>query len=182
MEQLFAAHHGLLAGRAEQACLQRQQLQRLHQRVEADVLQGDAGDAADALSLSDDVVAADGRPAAAGQGQGGQDFDGRALARAIGAEEAEDAPRLDAQRHIFHGDDATGILLAQVFDDDFAVGHREYSLTRHIFNCASIPLTITPYPTIVNILSSQFWTTLLWWGNKKRAWDHPRPVKAIAIV
>ena len=51
------------------------------------------------------VLAADDHAAAAGRVQRGHDAHGRGLARAVGADEADDLPAMDVEVHILHGVD-----------------------------------------------------------------------------
>ena len=68
---------------------------RVH--VDAVLLADDADRVADAHGLGEHVVAGDAGAARVGGGEGGEDADGRGLARPVGAEQAEDGARLDLE-------------------------------------------------------------------------------------
>ena len=61
------------------------------------LLADDADRVADAHGLGEHVEAGDAGAAGVGAGEGGEDADGGALARAVGAEQAEDGARLDLE-------------------------------------------------------------------------------------
>jgi hypothetical protein len=71
--------------------------------VERGVLEDQADVPAHVVALGDDVEAADARGAGRGQRQGAEHVDRRALAGAVGAEEAEDLARRDGERHAADG-------------------------------------------------------------------------------
>ena len=84
--------------------------------VERGVLEDEADVAADVVALGDDVEAADARRPRTSAGEGAEHVDRRALAGAVGAEEAEDLARRDGER-----DAADGVDLAVGLDEPLDV-------------------------------------------------------------
>ena len=85
--------------------------------VQRGVLEDQADVAAHVVALGDDVEAADARRPGRGRGQGAEHVDRRALAGAVGAEEAEDLARRDGERHAADGVDLA-VGLDEVVDLD----------------------------------------------------------------
>ena len=74
-----------------------------HAVVDAEVVGHEADHAADGHRVGGDRVAADAALARGRPQQRGQEADGRALARAVGADEAEDLPLADGEAQVVDG-------------------------------------------------------------------------------
>jgi hypothetical protein len=85
--------------------------------VERGVLEDETDVSAHIVAVGDDVEATDARGPGRGPGQGAEHVDRRALAGAVGAEEAEDLARRDRERHAAHGVDLA-VGLGEVVDVD----------------------------------------------------------------
>ena len=96
-----------LAGEAVDSAEELDVLVDRQQLVERELLRHVADAAFDAFRILRDVDAADERGAAGRPQQAAQHADGGGLARAVGAQEAEDLARLDAEGQVVHGDEVT---------------------------------------------------------------------------
>ena len=97
LDQRVAARAALGLGHALQRGLELHVLAPGQQRVQRGLLQRGADRRADGRALAHDVVPRDPRRARGGRQQGGEDQDRGRLAGAVGAQEAVDLARLDAQ-------------------------------------------------------------------------------------
>ena len=98
-DDLLAVGPGDLVGDGEEV----EEFPDLHPVVDAEVVGHEADDLADGHRVVDDRMARDPPFARGGAEQGGQEPDGRALARAVGADEAEDLALADRQVQVVHG-------------------------------------------------------------------------------
>jgi hypothetical protein len=104
---------------AEVAALDAQRLAHAEERVEHQLLRHDAQAAAGGRVVGHHVVAEHGHGAAARAGQASEDADQRGLARAVGAEQAEELAGLDVEAHIVEGADfaaGAAVRLADVLE------------------------------------------------------------------
>src|SRR5438876_447960 len=99
------------------------------ERVEGRSLHRQAQPSPDVGWMRPDIESRDAGDAARRPQQRGQDTDRRGLARTVGAEKAEELPRLNAEGNAVDGARAAGVHLGQVLDFDYWAGHRERSVS-----------------------------------------------------
>src|SRR5438876_7919277 len=99
------------------------------ERVEGRSLHRQAQSSPDVGWMRPDIESRDAGDAARRPQQRGQDTDRRGLARTVGAEKAEELPRLNAEGDAVDGAGTAGVHLGQVLDFDYWAGHRERSVS-----------------------------------------------------
>jgi hypothetical protein len=117
LEQLVDAGAQVVAGEALDPPLEHEVLSPGRLAVDARLLRDVADRAADAVRLPDRVVAGDERAAGVRLRQRRQHADGRRLARAVRAEQAEDLAAAHGERHAREGLDLPVALLQPLRDD-----------------------------------------------------------------
>ena len=118
VEQVADAIAEIRAAHAEEACLELQVLAAGERLVDAGALGDDADRAPDPRSMRADVVAGDERAARIRARERRQNLDRRGLARAVRAEQSEDAAGRDAQADVVEGTDLAAVRLAQMVGFD----------------------------------------------------------------
>lgn len=113
-EQLVDAAIEGRAGQPVQAPLELEVLAAGGDGVGAGLLRHHADRAPDPVGVAQHVVPGDGRGAAVGAGEGGEDLDGGGFAGAVGAEQSEGLAGFDGDGHAVEGGDITGVGLDQV--------------------------------------------------------------------
>jgi hypothetical protein len=136
-----------------------EEVQVLHDReiaIERELLRHVADMLAHTLGKSRDVVACDGRLAVARPQKAAQDSDGRRLARAVGAEEADDLSRLRFEADRVHRNEIAEPLGQAISDDsDLAdrrrARHPSPSVVRSETNRSSIEGAIRSMPSTATL-------------------------------
>ena len=103
------------AAQPEHLTVEFQILARVESGIQRQILRHDADQPLDLIGLFDDIVTVDAGIAFGGREQAGEHGDGRALARAVRAEQAEDFALLHGETDAFDGH-VLAIFFDQVFD------------------------------------------------------------------
>ena len=118
-KQLVGADLGVGGAESEVAAVKKEILKDAEGAVEGVVLRHHADIAPRQRGLGDHVGAGDAHLAGGREGPGGTDADGGRLARAVGAEQAEDLPLADEEVDAVDGDDTLFALVDFVEAGDF---------------------------------------------------------------